>query len=87
MTQDDEEKREKLTDILDIASESEGKFRDNAISEARAKVKQDQLPDKDGVYAVLDCVECGEEIGEGRLRAAPKNTICIHCASAAERRR
>lgn len=27
------------------------------------------------------CLECGEPIGEGRLKAMPSATLCIDCAS------
>lgn len=33
------------------------------------------------------CEECGEEIGDERLRAHPYATVCIDCASFAEQHR
>lgn len=33
-----------------------------------------------------ECVECGEMIAGARLRADPATTLCVECASAAERR-
>lgn len=32
-----------------------------------------------------ECIECGEPVAPGRLRADPAATHCIDCASAAER--
>lgn len=32
-----------------------------------------------------ECIECGEAVAPGRLRADPAATHCIECASAAER--
>jgi RNA polymerase-binding transcription factor DksA len=29
------------------------------------------------------CIECGEEIGEARLKAVPSATLCIDCAKMA----
>ncbi|WP_300160260.1 TraR/DksA C4-type zinc finger protein [Solidesulfovibrio sp.] len=37
---------------------------------------------KDGEYGI--CQECGEEIGEARLRAQPTATLCVHCKSLLE---
>ena len=32
-----------------------------------------------------DCKECGEEIGEGRLKARPNAELCIECQTKLER--
>ncbi len=37
---------------------------------------------KEGEYGI--CQECGEEIGEARLRAQPTATLCVHCKSLLE---
>lgn len=79
--------RENLTDICDIASDLEMKFAAHALAAVQSKVKRDQEPDSDGVYKVLDCILCGNEIGEGRLNAAARNFLCIHCATKIERGR
>lgn len=78
--------REHLTDVCDIASDLEMRFTANALAAAKHKMKRDQEPDSDGVYKVLDCTICYNEIGEGRLNAAARNFLCIHCATKAERR-
>lgn len=36
----------------------------------------------DGSFGI--CEECGEEIGEGRLKARPVTTLCINCKMEAE---
>lgn len=54
------------------------------LDRARRAARQDQTPGPDGLFLVTECVECGEDIGEGRLRVAARNTLCVHCASAAE---
>jgi len=36
----------------------------------------------DGTFGI--CEECGEEIGEGRLKARPVTTLCINCKMEAE---
>ena len=79
--------RERLTDVCDIASSLEMSFTSNAIRQAREKVRRQQEPNSGGVYATLDCVECGGDIGIGRLNAAAANLICIFCATKAERKR
>lgn len=79
--------REKFTDLFDRASQSEQEALDDARAAHARRMKRDQEPDANGVYAVTECVECGEDIGEGRLTHAIKNTVCIHCQTRAERRR
>jgi len=36
----------------------------------------------EGTFGI--CEECGEEIGEGRLKARPVTTLCINCKMEAE---
>lgn len=78
---------EQFSDELDRASAIEMEATESAISEIQHRCRRDQEPREDGTYAVLDCDECGNEIGEGRLKAAIKNRLCIGCANARERRR
>jgi len=37
---------------------------------------------EDGEYGI--CRECGEEIGQARLRAQPTATLCVHCKALLE---
>jgi RNA polymerase-binding transcription factor DksA len=78
---------DKAVDPLDRASQVEEGFREEALGAvlraARRKPKQSPLPD--GSYEFPDCGECGNEIGEGRLRVAINNTWCIECATAFEK--
>lgn len=76
-----------LPDENDRASAIEMAVTQASVEDIQRRVKQDQEPDADGVYRILDCVDCGEEIGTGRLRASIRNTLCIFCASALERRK
>lgn len=76
---------EKHTDILDIASSAQQEHMKHALHDHAKKMRRDQEPDKNGVYAILDCIECGDEIGEGRLAVAIKNTRCVRCVSLEER--
>lgn len=74
-----------MPDESDRATAIEHAITDASISDIRhAANKRDQEPDSSGVYRILDCVECDNPIGEGRLRAAIRNTLCVHCASALE---
>lgn len=77
---------EKYTDPLDIASRNEAIATEDALREQRKLAVPQQQPDARGKYKVTDCVECGEEIGEKRLKVATKNLLCIECATAQERR-
>lgn len=46
------------------------------IREALARINE-------GTYGI--CAECGEEIGELRLKARPHATLCVECKSRLER--
>ena len=62
-------------DALVQTLEEEGKQELVRIRHALARLES-------GDY--LQCAECGEEIGEARLKAIPYTDKCIDCASAAE---
>lgn len=83
MTDLDEEK-DRVTCVSDQATQRETELLGAALDAARYRVRQRQAPRADGTYALTDCEECGEPIGEGRLRAAANNTVCIHCATKQE---
>lgn len=78
---------ERLPDESERATSIEMAFTASAVASARKAAKQDQLPGPGGKYAVTECEECGDEIGEGRLRAASRNLLCIVCATKEERRK
>lgn len=79
--------QEPQTDVSDKATAVEMLSLHYALAEANRAAKRQQEPGPDGAYPVLDCIECGDEIGEKRLAVAIKNLKCIHCATAEERRR
>jgi RNA polymerase-binding transcription factor DksA len=56
------------------------------ILAARWRSRQMQEPMADGTYRVTECDECGNEIGDERLRIAPMNLWCVECAQAHETR-
>lgn len=78
-----------ISDVIDRASQVEERHRGAALSAvlAQARRKPKQVPLPDGTYPDPDCEECGNEIGEGRLRVAIDNTWCIECATVFERKR
>lgn len=84
---EEEEVREHLTDDIDRASALEMMENASSVNAIRQKAKQDQLPDTEGRYMILDCVDCGGEIGIERIRVSLRNTLCVGCATARERRR
>jgi RNA polymerase-binding transcription factor DksA len=77
---------EKHSDPHDVASDLEMMATEAAIYEARKKSKRDQEPDAKGAYEIEDCIECGNEIGAGRLKFSIRNTLCVECATVHERR-
>ncbi len=79
--------QEKYSDPLDVASRNESIATDDAVREQRKLAVPQQIPDAAGNFKIVECVECGDEIGEQRLRVAIKNTLCIYCATEQERRK
>lgn len=85
---------EKYTDPLDIAARNESIatadslriVRDAAIPTQSPKVRELGDGTKEMYFEITDCVKCGEEIGDKRLHVAIKNTLCIECATAQERK-
>lgn len=76
---------DRLVDPLDIASGNELRANEGRVRELQKKCRPHQLPRADGTYEFTDCEECGGEIGEGRLKVAIWNHLCVHCAEAQER--
>jgi RNA polymerase-binding transcription factor DksA len=81
------EENERLTCISDQASQVEAGHLEAALDAARWAARQKQQPLADGSYAVTECEDCGEEIGEGRLHVASNNHICINCANERDHKR
>lgn len=78
---------EKYSDPLDVASRNEIIATADAVREQRKLAVPQQIPDAAGNFKIMECLECGDEIGEQRLRVAIKNTLCIYCATEQERRK
>ena len=79
--------QEKYSDPLDVASRNESIATDDAVREQRKLAVPQQFPDEHGNFAVTECLACGEHIGEQRLKVAIKNTLCVFCATAQERKK
>lgn len=71
-------------DDVDRANELAEMETANHLYLARKKAAPEQVPLADGTYAQTDCVECGNEIGEGRLKLGKLR--CIECQRALEKR-
>ena len=78
---------EKYSDPLDVASRNESIATEDAVREQRKLAVPQQFPDEHGHFAVTECLECGEHIGEQRLKVAIKNLLCWDCATAQERKK
>lgn len=80
------DERESLTDAADIASEESDRdftlrMHDHErllVAEIRSALRRIDL----GEYG--ECVACGEDIGERRLKARPMATHCIDCQTELE---
>ena len=82
-----ETEQEKHADALDRASQLEMENTAGLVSEIRKRSKRTQEPNGAGVYLITECIECDNDIGQGRLMHSIKNTLCIHCATAQEANR
>lgn len=76
---------ERFADEGDYATWIEQTNNEALLAEARAKAAPKQVANEDGTYPFPECVECGEDIAEGRLKLG--FDTCITCATEAERRR
>lgn len=86
MTHRDDGYDDKLTDVVDIAGVAEARDRSAALAAVQRKAKPQQLPRQDGSFEFTDCDDCGDDIGEARLKVAAMNRLCIFCATKRERR-
>lgn len=77
---------ENSSDLIDIANDLAMKLTEAAISDSRRKAKQDQSPDSQGTFKVLECIGCELDIGLERLKVAPRNLYCVFCAAVMERK-
>lgn len=73
-------------DILDVASELSQHYIDDAVAAASRKARPEQVQNADGSWPHPDCVECDNEIPEGRLLATGK-IRCVFCQAKIEARR
>ena len=77
-----------MTDEIDLSAERTLIANDAAIANQLAKQKaaEARQPGRpaDVSDAELQCVECGELIGEERLKAVPRTVRCVECASDTE---
>ena len=76
---------EHYSDPLDVASRNTDIANEDAIRNNARASEPYQRPDGDGHYAIHDCLECGEPIGEQRIKVAIKNVYCVDCATEMER--
>jgi RNA polymerase-binding transcription factor DksA len=83
---DTDDTMDKITDPSDLATQREQENLDISLKEHARAMRRSQELREDGTYEIEECLECGNEIGLGRLMHAIKNTLCIHCATAAEKR-
>lgn len=84
---DTDDTPDKITDVSDMATARELENMEISRREHAKAVVRTQEARDDGSYDITECVECGNEIGLGRLMHSIKNTVCIHCATAAEKRK
>jgi RNA polymerase-binding transcription factor DksA len=77
----------RVSDESDRATLIEMEALSDSLARTQRLVTQKQKPLADGTYAVTECEECSEEIGEERLKVAANNLVCWHCQTATEGRK
>jgi RNA polymerase-binding transcription factor DksA len=75
---------EHSADPIDQGTELAQYWLEQAEREARAKNKPEQVQGPDGKWPHTECVSCGEDIPEGRLKLG--RIRCVECQSAREKR-
>lgn len=75
---------EKTADETDFATQVEEVSRQAHIDEVRRRMKPEQEPDEHGNYPHPDCVECGNELPQARLKLG--RILCVECQTVKERR-
>lgn len=73
-----------LPDVIDSACEQEQMTTAVLVALQRSKLKYEQARDKHGNWPITECVDCGDDIPEGRLEMG--KIRCVHCQEAKEKR-
>ena len=81
----DTEVLEACADILDQASNVTLASTANQIAHLSFLAAPEQIQNEDGTWPVTECVDCGEEIEEGRLELA--KIRCKRCQEILEKKR
>lgn len=75
---------ERYADQLDKASAVAQEFIEQSTRAARELNKPEQVQNEDGTWPHPDCVDCGEDIPEGRLKLG--RVRCVDCQEYLEKR-
>jgi RNA polymerase-binding transcription factor DksA len=81
----DIEDREQFTDELDKAAHLTNVANEGAILLARRNMVPEQVQNADGTWPEPFCVDCGDEIPEGRLKLG--RVRCVYCQEFKEKGR
>lgn len=76
---------ERFSDTLDQAQQINEKHMEASIEAARSLNKPEQVQNPDGTWPEPDCIDCGEEIPEPRLKLG--RVRCVECQEVLERKR
>lgn len=71
-------------DSLDRAAEWTAQMTDASVANLRLKASPEQVQRPDGSWPHTECVDCDDEIPEGRLRLG--KIRCVYCQARKERR-
>ena len=72
-------------DLLDRASELAGRYADEGVAHIQKQAAPQQVQREDGSWPYPECIECGEDIPEARLKLG--RIRCVGCQEAFEKHR
>lgn len=75
---------DKYADPLDKASDLASMYNEQGLAEVQRKNAPEQTQNPDGTWPHTECVDCGDDIPEGRLQLG--RVRCISCQDIKERR-
>lgn len=76
--------KEHYADEIDRAAAISDAHNEDCVANARRAIEPEQVPDADGNFTHVDCIECGDELPTARLNLG--RVRCVACQEIKERR-
>lgn len=76
---------DRSADPLDVANDVAQLLADTGLHNVRNKNRAEQVQNEDGTWPITECVDCGDDMPEGRLKLG--RIRCISCQERLEKSR